>query len=99
MNMLTKKNFKCKRCAKCCKKYLIKLYDRDIERIQKKYPKEYFVEKLEIGPINDYILKKVNGKCIFLKKNKQYFCKIYTIRPKICKQYPFFGEKIENCKP
>jgi|ETNmetMinimDraft_2_1059921.scaffolds.fasta_scaffold46311_1 Fe-S-cluster containining protein len=94
--MLSKKTFKCERCSSCCKKYIIKLYGDDIKRIRKRYSVDSFMDKLEIGPINDRILRKVNGACVFLKKNS---CEIYSIRPKICKQYPFFSKNVESCKP
>jgi Fe-S-cluster containining protein len=98
--MLSKKTFKCKRCGECCKKYTIKLYKKDVERIGKKYPTECFTQRFEIGPFNDTILRKINGKCMFLTGKKgHYKCEIYNIRPKICKEYPFFGRAIESCMP
>ena len=42
-------------------------------------------------------MRQVNGKCIFLKGKNN--CKIYSYRPKVCKQYPFFGRKVDSCKP
>ena len=44
---------------------------------------------------NDKILriKKKDGKCTFFKNNK---CKIYEVRPKICRIYPYWCIKLIN---
>ena len=100
--MINKKTFRCRRCGECCKKYTIRLLKDDIKRIKNKcYNEVYFLDKETIGPYKGkFILKKINERCVFLKKkDNTYFCKIYDIRPKICKQYPFFGKSIESCKP
>ncbi len=34
------------------------------------------------------------------KKGDKYYCKIYQLRPNVCRQYPFISsDKIESCKP
>ena len=44
-------------------------------------------------------MKMENNKCVFLeKKNKtQTYCKIYDLRPEICRLYPEI--KTGNCQP
>jgi Fe-S-cluster containining protein len=81
-------HFRCERCGRCCTIYrYFPIDDRAIERIQKAgYKKEEFLEKAFIG--NG--IKKVNGACFFLKKNKKgYFCSINKIKPDNCRNYPF----------
>jgi uncharacterized protein len=101
--VLYKKNFICARCGECCKKYTVKLSENDIRKIEKLgYKKQFFAEKDSFDiQYGKYALKKKNEKCIFLvEKNKEAFCKIYDIRPRICSQYPFFSEKeMETCHP
>jgi Fe-S-cluster containining protein len=100
--MINKKTFRCKRCSECCKKYTIMLFKDDVKKIKNKcYDESYFLDKETIGAYkNKFILKKINGKCVFLKKKDNvYFCGIYDIRPKICKQYPFFKKHVKSCKP
>lgn len=96
--MLNKKTFRCKRCGECCKKCIIVLNKSDIKRIKKVgYREEEF---LEIDAGGKPILRHINGKCVFLEKeNNKYSCKIYAIRPTVCKKYPFFGKKVNSCKP
>ncbi len=97
-NKLNPKTFRCKRCGECCKLYTIKLTNDDIRKIEKKYNKNYFLSCDEIE--NYFVLKRINNKCLFLRKKKdKYFCEIYDIRPNICQKYPFFKKDIETCKP
>ncbi len=92
---LNKKNFKCNQCGECCK-IVVKVSKEEINKIKNKGYKDF----LEIDPIKgkDYVLKRVNGICVFLTDNK---CEIYNIRPKICRLYPFLDKnaKIKSCKP
>jgi len=90
------KDFKCKRCGKCC--YPPKLYFMDILRIKKQgYKEEDFVERDFRGI--PYLKEQKNGKCTFLGKNKKISsCKIYQHRPRICRLYP--TELVNNsCEP
>jgi len=101
--MLNKKNFKCQRCGECCKVYTIVLDAEDIKKIiSLGYPKNLFAEK-DYNPEDSstqYILKRENGKCIFLKfKHNKAYCEVYKNRPKICKIYPFFKKEVSSCKP
>jgi len=99
--MLTPESFDCNRkCADCCKDLTVKLAKKDIEAIKR--------EGFDSGFFLDYdthigspVLKLENGKCVFLvKKKDRYYCKIYEIRPKVCRVYPFVNSnEIESCKP
>ncbi len=98
------KNFKCKKCGSCCR--TPRLYKADVERIKKLgYKEEDFVYTDNFG--NTYPKEK-KGWCMFLDKPlrgktrtnkcKTAECKIYSARPKICRQYP--SELIDgDCKP
>ena len=50
-----------------------------------------------------FLKKDEKGWCVFLKKSKdgKYSCSIHENRPKICRQYPFFGKtrEIKSCLP
>jgi len=87
------KGFKCKRCGECCR--TPKLNKTDIKRIKRVgYKEEDFVENF---PIGNYIKEK-KGWCMFLKRGKRAFCKIYKARPETCRLYP--SELINgSCKP
>jgi len=97
--MLDPKTFKCERCGECCNNYIIKLSNKDIKEIKKLgYEKEDFAE--HDSTINGEVVKKTEGKCVFIKKKKnEYFCQIYLFRPLVCKRYPFFKKNIKSCKP
>lgn len=102
--ILSKENFNCnRRCGKCCKQALVRVSRADIKRIKNSghQPEEFLMNDLAM---QDRLLLKVDEKgCIFLKKHNdgRYSCTIYKDRPKICRQYPFFGKenKIKSCFP
>jgi Fe-S-cluster containining protein len=50
---------------------------------------DFVIRLRDSGPF-DYIMRKKEGKCIFLKDK---LCSIYEVRPIICRFYPF---KLEN---
>lgn len=88
------KDFKCKRCGECCR--TPRLNKKDIRRIKESgYKEEDFVYVDNLG--NKYIKDK-NGWCMFLKKVKTASCKIYSVRPKICRLYPR-ELRDGSCKP
>jgi Fe-S-cluster containining protein len=99
-----KENFQCNRyCGECCKKLSVMVSKDDIKNITDLgYKKEDFLDK-DLLTINTFILKRDKDGCFFLKKHKdgKYSCTIHENRPKICRQYPFFGKKnnIESCLP
>lgn len=99
--MLTPETFKCDRtCADCCKYLTVKLYKKDIEAIKRAgYDKDFFMEFDR--HIRNPVLKVKDENCVFLSKKKgKYYCRIYNIRPKVCKLYPFVNSnKVESCKP
>jgi uncharacterized protein len=101
--MLTKSNFKCKRCGKCCLTYTIKLNSNDLKRLEKAgLKKGDFAEPDDYDiSFGKYALKRDENGCILLeKKDNQYSCKFYDSRPDICRKYPF-NEKdaVDSCKP
>ena len=97
--MLTPSNFECDRnCADCCKYLTVKLGKKDISKIKREGYEDFMERDDHIG---SYVLKLRDEKCVFLDKKKdKYHCKIYSIRPKVCRQYPFINsDEIESCKP
>ena len=98
--MLTPSTFLCKRCADCCRYLTVKLSKKDIEAIKDKSYKEDFFIKFD-RYIKSPVLKNKDEGCVFLgKKEGKYYCKIYNIRPKVCRKYPFVeSDKVESCKP
>jgi hypothetical protein len=99
MNIRTPKNvrFECQRCARCCgdtphRGRIIYLLESEVKQISKKTglrPLEFASPISGLGNFK-YKMKKRNGICIFLK-NKA--CQIYSIRPTVCRLYPFLAYK------
>jgi Fe-S-cluster containining protein len=96
--------FKCTKCGICCgntqeKIRHILLLNRDAEQIAAAtlQPISKFATKIEDKAPYGYEMKKTaeNGKCIFLEKNQ---CTIYSLRPLICRFYPFELEITANQK-
>lgn len=95
-------HFKCLRCALCCgdtetRTRTILLMSLEANYISRKTSKnvEEFAEKIEQFEPYVYVMKKTEkGKCVFLNGD---FCTVYSIRPLICRFYPFtFKSKGNN---
>ncbi len=90
--------FECNRCALCCgdtetKRRTILLLESEAERISKtalKKVSEFARRRRGAEPYAFVMKKRADGKCIFLADN---LCTIYSIRPLICRFYPF---KLDN---
>jgi Fe-S-cluster containining protein len=86
--------FRCIKCGKCCgdtkeKTRHILLLRTEAEQIAKAtlQPISEFTVKIKDKAPYSYEMKKTkDGKCVFLENN---CCTIYTVRPLICRFYPF----------
>ena len=92
----------CISCAECCKNYpFIRLSQSEVILITKytALHMDQFAE-LKEKEVGSYFLKfNKNGDCYFLKyDNGTYCCKIYGIRPCICRNYPNTIIQKEYCK-
>jgi Fe-S-cluster containining protein len=93
-----KSNFKCYHCGYCCTQ-AVRLGEEDIINITNKgYAKKEFIDSTFFkGGIS---IKLVNGFCYFLKiEHGLSSCKIYSIRPLVCRSYPFFENNTAICCP
>jgi len=93
-------HFECQRCANCCRDTekrirRILLSEVDVRRIREKtkLQTKNFAYLLKGETPFKLEMKKINGKCIFLKGNK---CRIYLARPLICRCFPFWIEKTKE---
>ncbi|MBS7250480.1 MAG: YkgJ family cysteine cluster protein [Candidatus Freyarchaeota archaeon] len=93
--------FQCQKCSRCCRHTekaprRILLSVLDLLRIEKNLGlnRENFAENIQGPHPFTFLMKMVNGKCIFLDENNT--CKIYEFRPLICRCYPFWIEKQGN---
>lgn len=92
----------CITCAECCKNYpFIRLSKSEVFLITSytALPMDQFTE-LKEKEVGSYFLKfNENGDCYFLKYDKgSYCCKIYDIRPSICRNYPNTTIQKEYCE-
>jgi len=97
--------FRCTKCGICCgntqeKIRHILLLSTEAEQITTatSQPIFEFAVKVEGKAPYSYEMRKTaeNGKCIFLKNNR---CTIYSLRPLICRFYPFELKIAANQKP
>ena len=72
----------CSNCGECCSN-ILPLTEEEIETI-KKYIKEHNVKEAVNGIPLD---AQVNMLCPFMDSAKEHKCKIYHIRPKICRYF------------
>ena len=93
-------SFECQRCGKCCgdvsrKKRKILLLKSEVKRISDitGLKEDGFATRLQNDGPYRYMMKKKGGKCVFLERNS---CKIYPLRPLICRSYPFSVEKTRS---
>lgn len=89
-----KNNFICKQCGECCK-MSPRLDEDDIHRIMDfGINAEAFVDIV----CGLKYMRMIGNQCVFLGTDKKnYFCRIYPVRPKICHLYPL--ENTKDCKP
>jgi Fe-S-cluster containining protein len=96
--------FQCTKCGLCCgdtqeKVRRILLLTAEAEQIATatSQPIAKFAETVEGKAPYSYEMKKTleNGKCVFLAKNR---CTIYSLRPLICRFYPFELKMVANRK-
>lgn len=86
--------FECIKCGLCCgdteqKTRRILVLESEATEISKEIclPKHDFTRQIADRKPYCYEMKKTSeGKCVFLKDNK---CTIYTLRPLVCRFYPF----------
>ena len=92
-----KEKFKCRNCGYCCTQIVIPT-KKEINQIQKAgYDPEDFLER---DRNKRQRIKMKNYYCYFLGLSKgETFCRIYHIRPKVCRQYPFFKGVTAECMP
>lgn len=79
---------KCNHCGYCCG-LKVKLSFLEYFRILLKGYRNFWDRNAK----NERCIKIVNGKCYFLMNKKENRCKIYPIRPRMCKEYP----GVEEC--
>lgn len=93
----TKENFRCRRCGYCCTQIVV-LSPKELEEI-----KQLGHDENAFSTIDDTgrkRLRRLGYYCYFMTLDKGVAsCKIYDKRPKICRQYPFFGKKTAECFP
>ncbi len=95
MNLLVPKNmrFECQRCARCCgdtshRGRNLLLTKNEVEEISTRSglnPLSFSTPVTQKGQY-EYKMKKRGGKCVFLDGKA---CRIYDVRPIICRFYPF----------
>ncbi|MFA5571715.1 MAG: YkgJ family cysteine cluster protein [Crenarchaeota archaeon] len=85
--------FECNNCGLCCgdtenKRRHILLLKSEVEEISivtGQRIEEFTIDSVGTTPYV-YEMKKLEGKCVFLRDN---LCSIYAVRPLICQFYPF----------
>jgi Fe-S-cluster containining protein len=95
--------FRCIRCGICCgdtkdKNRHVLLFKTEVEQIVKPTGRQIFNFAVKIednAPYSYEMKKRKNGKCVFLKNNR---CTIYSLRPLICRFYPFELKVMHNRK-
>lgn len=93
--------FECQKCSRCCRHTEVRsrrilLSDLDISRIETNLSlkRDNFAEPIQNSYPFRFLMKMIDGKCIFLDEDKT--CKIYEFRPLICRCFPFWIEKKGN---
>jgi Fe-S-cluster containining protein len=87
----------CTLCGKCCKdmegkERRVLLLEKDLKRIMSSVDSPGFFSEVSEGQFVGRI-KMVDGECIFLRDN---VCRVYEVRPLICRMYPFWVEKVDD---
>lgn len=85
----------CKNCGKCCQDTEMELSLKDIYQIEKKNPYQWKKEKFTKYIDGFYILKNINGHCVFYDPELKT-CSIYNSRPMGCRYYPLIFNPSNN---
>jgi len=92
--------WKCQRCTKCCgdtpeRERRILLLPSEARQIREvaKVPLKKFCRRTGFEPFTLEMKKNPRGKCVFLRGDE---CQIYSLRPLVCRFYPFWLEKREG---
>jgi Fe-S-cluster containining protein len=96
-----KDNIDCGACPVgqfCCTlKVKLSFLDRMRIRLKNRIPLRRYADRLLDN--SGWGINLVNGDCYFLERsNGKAFCKIYSSRPKICREFPHFFEEINDCR-
>lgn len=86
------KQLNCDGCADdhfCCK-FKVRLGWFDVLRIRGKGFKDFWEE----DGFKEKTIKLVRGRCYFLDDEG---CKIYSVRPKVCRKFPFIYPGVRGC--
>ena len=75
-------NGKCSNCGGCCSR-LLRLSTKEIQTIKEYVAKHNIKTVKRLLPINNPIM---DLKCPF-RDDEQHKCRIYTVRPKICRMF------------
>jgi len=81
---------KCERCGNCCSAF------PGLSLIREDYKRWQDADRWDIIDIIQSGKTKNENKCIFLRKgiiDDIYYCTIYDLRPKICRNFPETKEK------
>lgn len=85
-------SWECIRCAKCCgdipgHERRILLLGAEAERISRQTGAQitHFAEPMDDADNYTFMMRKKDGHCIFLKEG---ICRIYEVRPLVCRFYP-----------
>ncbi len=87
---------RCDRCVKsdCCEFERIFLTREEAKKILDHIGepwsgwRKFFVREKDLAEYYDFVFKRENGRCIFLKKRKDMMrCSIYPVRPRICREF------------
>ena len=91
--------FKCERCGYCCTLRVRLSFLELLRIISRGYKKKDFAVK-DMKKRN-CIRQHENGDCYFLvRKGRKTSCKIYDIRPKMCRAYPgYIKGKCKSVNP
>lgn len=93
--------FHCTQCGSCCtgsSEHYIEVSQEEQDNIRNflNLSHQWFKRRYIVrynNTINSIKIEQ-NGKCTFLGDNKR--CRIYTVRPKQCRSYPFWPEIVVN---
>jgi Fe-S-cluster containining protein len=89
---MKKIDWQCKMCGNCCITEEAELMEEEIKTIRNSTDRDDFWIR-DGTARTGYKIKHENGKCVFLNEKRK--CSIYSIRPVICRTYPFVLEETE----
>lgn len=91
--------FHCRRSGNCCARPegVVRVTPADVRRIADYlHSSEAAIRARFVDARGDRLIDGPGGRCPFLEDGRETSCRIYAVRPQKCRDWPYWGELIDD---